>query len=273
MRKDLNGEKEMSFLDHLEVLRWHIIRSIAAVIIFAVVAFIFHDFIFDSIILSPKMPDFWTNRQLCRLAEIVNTPSLCINSHPFEIININMAGQFSTHIMVSIIAGIIIAFPFIFWEFWRFVKPALYTKEKKNSRGAIFYTSLLFILGVLFGYYLIVPLSVHFLGSYSVSSQVANTINLNSYISTVTSIVLAGGVIFELPVLILFLAKAGLITPAFLRKYRKHAVIIILALAAIITPPDVFSQILVCLPLILLYEIGIRLAQKVEKKANAPISE
>ncbi len=262
----------MTFLDHLEELRWHLIRSLLAVVILAVVAFIFHNFIFDSIILAPKASDFWTNRQLCKLAEFLSTPTLCINSHPFEIININMAGQFSTHIMVSLIAGVIVAFPYIFWEFWRFVKPALYSKEKKNSRGAIFYTSLLFILGVLFGFYLIVPLSVHFLGSYSVSSQVDNTINLNSYISTVTSVVLASGVIFELPVLILFLAKAGLITPAFLRKYRKHAIVIILALAAIITPPDVFSQILVCLPLILLYEIGIRLSVKVEKKANSLVS-
>ena len=265
-RADLNQEKEMTFLDHLEVLRWHLVRSIAAIILLAIVAFVFHQFIFDVIILAPKNPAFWTNQKLCELGDLVNVSSLCINSKPFKVININMAGQFSTHIIVSIVVGIIVAFPYIFWEFWRFIKPALYDKEKKSSRGAIFYTSLLFSLGVLFGYFLIVPLSVNFLGSYNVSDQVENTINLKSYISTVTSVVLAGGIIFELPILVFFLAKAGLVSSAFLKKYRKHSLVIILALAAIITPPDVFSQILVCVPLLLLYEVGIYLAKRIEAK-------
>ena len=267
-RADLNQQTEMTFLDHLEVLRWHLIRSIVAVILFAIVAFVFHKFIFDVIILAPKEPAFWTNQQLCAFGEFMGMPALCINSIPFKVINISMAGQFSTHIMVSLVLGIIISFPYCFWEFWRFVKPALYDKEQKSSRGAIFYTSLLFTLGVLFGYFLIVPLSVHFLGSYNVSEAVENTINLKSYISTVTSVVLAGGVIFELPVLVYFLAKAGLVTPTFLKKYRKHSIVVILALSAIITPPDVFSQVLVCLPLLILYEVGIYLAKRIERKSK-----
>lgn len=267
-RSDLNQETEMTFLDHLEELRWHLVRSIVAIVVFAIVAFVFHRFIFDVIILAPKTPAFWTNQQLCALGELLNVSSLCINAVPFKVINISMAGQFSTHIMVSLVLGIIVAFPYIFWEFWRFVSPALYTKEKQSSRGAIFYTSLLFMLGVLFGYFLIVPLSVHFLGSYNVSAQVENTIDLKSYISTVTSVVLASGIIFELPIFVYFLAKAGLVSAAFLRKYRKHSVVVILALSAIITPPDVFSQILVCLPLLLLYEVGIIIARRIEAKST-----
>ena len=177
-----------------------------------------------------------------------------------------MAGQFATHITVSLVIGLIIGFPYLFFEFWRFVRPALYSNEKKHARGSIFYTSFLFALGVLFGYYLITPLSVHFLGSYNVSSQVLNQINLSSYISTVTSIVLASGVIFELPILIFFLSKIGLISPEFLKKYRKHAVVLMLVLSAIITPPDIFSQVLVCLPLLILYEVGIGISKRVQNQ-------
>ena len=184
-----------------------------------------------------------------------------------------MAGQFSTHIMVSLVAGVILGFPYVFWEFWRFLKPALYEKEQKHARYAVFTASVLFGLGVLFGYYLIVPLSVHFLGSYNVSSEVMNQINLGSYISTVTSVVLAAGVIFELPVVIYFLSKVGLVTPKMLRKYRKHSLVIILALSAIITPPDVFSQVLVSLPLLVLYEIGIRISARIQREQEAALAK
>jgi sec-independent protein translocase protein TatC len=261
-----NNEAEMSFLDHLEILRWHLIRSAVAIVILAIVAFIFHDFIFNTIILAPKTPGFITNSLLCKFGTYIDVQTLCINSKPFQVININMAGQFSTHIMVSMIAGFIIAFPYVFWEIWSFVRPALHTNEKRHARGAVFFSSLLFILGVLFGYYIIVPLSVHFLGSYSVSDQVLNQINLGSYISTVSSVVLASGVIFELPVIIYFLSKAGLITPVFLKQYRKHAVVVILVVSAIITPPDIFSQILVALPLFMLYEVGIIISKRVTAK-------
>lgn len=271
-KEQQQDENQMSFLEHLEVLRWHLMRSVIAVLVFAVAAFIFYDFIFDYLILAPKNPDFFTNRMFAKVAEYTGVEALKINTKPFQVININMAGQFATHISVSLVAGIIASFPYIFYEFWCFIKPALYANEKKHARGSIFYTSFLFALGVLFGYYLITPLSVHFLGSYSVSDQVMNQINLKSYISSVTSIVLASGVIFELPVLIFFLSKIGLVTPDFLKKYRKHSVVLILILSAIITPPDIFSQVLVCLPLMLLYEIGIKISKRIHKKQQAELS-
>jgi sec-independent protein translocase protein TatC len=258
-------QKEMTFLDHLEALRWHLVRSILAIVLIAIAAFVFKDIIFDKIILAPKAPDFFTNRNLCLFGQWVKVPALCINSKPFELININMAGQFSTHIMVSLIAGFILAFPYLIFEIWRFISPALYPREKKHARGAVFFISLLFMVGVLFGYYVIVPLSVHFLGNYMVSQTVTNQINLISYISTVSSITLATGVIFELPVLIFFLTRIGLVTPDFLKKYRRHALVVVLAISAIITPPDIFSQILVTFPLMLLYELGIIISRKILK--------
>ncbi|MDE5421050.1 twin-arginine translocase subunit TatC [Ancylomarina sp. DW003] len=259
-------EDGMSFLEHLEVLRWHLIRAVLAVLVFAVAAFVFYDIIFDKIILAPKNVDFFTNRMFAIFSDYVGVESLKINTKPFQVININMAGQFATHITVSLVIGLIAGFPYLFFEFWRFVKPALYKKEQKHARGSIFYTSFLFALGVAFGYYVITPLSVHFLGSYNVSSQVMNQINLNSYISTVTSIVLASGIIFELPILIFFLSKIGLVSPEFLRKYRKHSIVLILILSAIITPPDIFSQVLVCLPLLVLYEVGIGISKRIQKQ-------
>lgn len=271
--KDKKNQDEMSFLEHLEELRWHIVRSVLAIFLIAIVAFIYHETIFDSLILAPKNPGFLTNRILCEFGERVNVPALCINNNPFEIINIKMAGQFTTHITVSLIAGIILAFPYIFYEFWLFFKPALYSSEKQHARGAVFFASFLFSLGVLFGYLIIVPLSVHFLGSYNVSAEVTNQINLRSYIGTVTSITLASGLIFELPIISYFLTRIGLIDPAFLRKYRKHSLIVILALAAIITPPDIFSQILVCIPLLFLYELGIMISGRVIAKEKARLSE
>lgn len=266
-KKNSNGgEREMTFLEHLEELRWHLIRSLIAVVTGAVVAFIFKDIIFDHIILAPNNPGFITNRLLCRLAEIVNTPALCINQTPIELISIKMSGQFTTHINISLVSGLIIAFPYIFWEFWSFFRPALYEKERRHARGAVFFASLLFMIGILFGFFVIIPLSINFLGSYSVSDLVTNQININSYIGSVTSVALAAGITFELPIVAFFLARIGVVTPEFMRKYRKHAIVIILVLAAIITPPDVFSQILVTLPLLVLYEVSIFIAARVIRK-------
>jgi sec-independent protein translocase protein TatC len=191
---------------------------------------------------------------------------LCIKEAPFELMNIKMSGQFSTHIVSSLVAGFVCAFPYVFWEIWRFIKPALHGSEKKYSRGVVFYTSLLFILGVLFGYYAVAPLSVQFLGNYQVSSQVVNQINLNSFISTVTTVCLANGIVFLLPILIYFLSKLGLISPEFLRQYRKHSLVILMILAAIITPPDIMSLILVTFPLMLLYELSIKVSAKFQDK-------
>ncbi len=259
-------EAEMSFLEHLEELRWHIVRSAAAIMIFAIVAFVMKKFIFDVVILAPRTPEFWTNQMFAKLGDLVGSEAVKINQVPLKMQSIKIAGQFSTHIMVSIIAGFIIASPVVFYEFWRFIKPALYEKEQKHAGGAVFFTSLLFLMGVLFGYYLIVPLSIHFLGTYQVSSEVANTINLRSYIGSVTSISLASGVVFLIPIFSYFLSKVGLLTPQFMKTYRKHAYVVMLLLSAVITPPDIFSQVLVCFPLVFLYEIGIVISRHVVKK-------
>jgi sec-independent protein translocase protein TatC len=259
-----NEDKEMSFLDHLEIFRWHLIRSAVAVLFFAIIAFVFKDIVFDVILLGPKYPDFPTYKVLCSISQFLGfEDAFCLKESPFTLMNISMSGQFSTHITTSIFAGFIVAFPFILWEFWRFISPALHINETRMARGIVFFSSVLFLLGISFGYYVISPLSVNFLGSYQVSSSVANQISLTSFISTVTTVSFATGIIFELPILVYFLTKIGLLTPSFMRIYRKHAIVLILILAAIITPPDVTSQILVLLPLILLYEISIKISTKV----------
>ncbi len=266
---EIREEGEMSFLEHLEVLRWHLVRSVSAIFIVAIVAFIAKDFLFDTLLLGPKKGDFWTYRMLCKYLDL-----LCMEEMPFDLINISMSGQFTTHIVVSIIAGFVVAFPYIVFEIWRFIKPGLYSTERKYARGMVFYVSTLFIIGILFGYYFIAPLSVNFLGTYQVSETIRNQIDLNSYFSTIATLVLASGVVFELPILIYFLTKIGVVTPQSLRQYRRHAVVGILIVAAVITPPDVSSQILVFFPLMLLYEISIWVSALVlrnEAKANADI--
>ncbi|MBP9150920.1 MAG: twin-arginine translocase subunit TatC [Flavobacteriales bacterium] len=266
---EVREEGEMSFLQHLEVLRWHLVRSVSAIFIVSIVAFFSKEFLFDTLLLGPKRGDFWTYQMACKYLDL-----LCFDEMPFDLINISMSGQFSTHIVVSIIAGFVVAFPYVVFEIWRFVKPGLHSNERKYANGMVFYVSFLFILGVLFGYYFIAPLSVNFLGTYQVSETIRNQIDLNSYFSTVATLVLASGVVFELPILIYFLTKIGLVTPASLRQYRKHAVVGILILAAVITPPDVASQILVFIPLMLLYEISIGVSALVlrnEAKANTDI--
>jgi sec-independent protein translocase protein TatC len=267
-KKGKKGENEMSFLEHLEELRWHIIRSVLAIFIFMIVAFIFKNILFDRVILAPKSPDFFTNRMLCKLGEMLNTSALCINTKHLNLINIKMSGQLTTHIAVAMVAGLILAFPVILWEFWQFFKPALRTNEARYAKGAVTAASLLFFTGVLFGYYLLAPLSLHFLGSYEISPEIVNQINVRSYIGTLTSICLATGLVFELPIVAFFLTKIGVVTPGFLRKYRKHAIVIIFIVAAIITPPDVFSQILVCIPLLLLYEVSILISARVMKQKD-----
>ncbi len=262
------AEKEMSFLEHLEVLRWHLVRSAIAILLFAVLAFVFKNIIFDSILLGPKNADFWTYRMFCKLSYFLNFgDALCIGKDlQFELINTDMSGQFTTHVSTSIIAGIVFAFPYILFEFWTFIKPALTNKESNYAKGTVFWGSLLFGMGTLFGYFLIAPLSVQFLGNYQVSDLVSNRINLSSYISTVTLVTLSCAFVFELPLLVFFLSKLGLLTPQFMRKFRKHAVVVVLIVSAIITPPDVTSQILVSLPLLVLYEISIFISASVNKK-------
>ena len=259
-------EKEMSFLDHVEELRWHLVRSSIAIISLGSLAFIFKSIIFDKILFAPKEADFVTYQFFCKVSKLFGTEGLCIEEIPFTFQSLAMAEQFSVHIWTSITVGFIVAFPFIVYEFWKFISPGLYEKERKGARSFILISSLLFFIGVLFGYYVVTPLSVNFLGNYSVSDAVERNIKIGSYISLVRSSMLASGLIFELPIVMYFLTKMGLITPQFLRKYRKHALVLVLILAAVITPPDIISQVIVAIPILILYEVSIYISKVVLKK-------
>lgn len=262
-KKNVN---EMSFLDHLEDLRWHLIRATLAILICGTGAFIFSDFIFDTIIFGPKKMSFPTYKWLCSMSQYIGIETtFCLDEFPFRIQNRTMAGQFSAHIWTSIFAGFVIAFPYVTYQFWKFLSPGLHKNERKHSKGFIIITSFLFFLGVLFGYYIVTPLSINFLGTYNVSSEISNEIDISSYISLVRSSALASGIIFELPILIYFLTKIGLVTPQLLKKYRKFALVIVLVLSAIITPPDIASQIIVAIPILILYQVSIYISKIVVK--------
>lgn len=259
-------EKEMSFLDHLEELRWHIIRSLIAIVVFAIAAFVAKDFVIGTVILGPSRTDFWTYQKLCQLADLIQTPALCIDTLSFELVSRKLSSQFMTHVSVSFFVGIIVGFPYLFWEIWRFIKPGLRPQERKASRGATFSVSVLFTLGVLFGYFLIAPISVRFFSTYQVDPSLQNLFDLSSYISTVTMIVFGCGVLFQLPVIVYFLTRAGIVSSTLMKAYRKHAIIVILVLGAIVTPPDPFSQILIALPLMMLYQMSIVIAKRIERR-------
>jgi sec-independent protein translocase protein TatC len=267
MAKVNKDPNEMSFLDHLEELRWHLIRSTLAIVIIGVVAFLMKDFIFDTIIFGPKKMSFPTYRLFCDIATRIGLDSaFCADELPFTIQNRTMAGQFSAHIWTSIWAGFIVGFPYVLYEMWKFISPGMYEKERKYSRGFILVASLLFFMGVLFGYYVVAPLSINFLGTYQVSKEVLNEIDISSFISTVRASVIACGIMFELPIIIFFLTKVGLVTPETLRKYRKIALVVVLTLSAVITPPDVASQIIVAVPVLLLYQVSIYISTVVLKR-------
>tara|TARA_B100000767_G_scaffold79167_1_gene75862 strand:- start:731 stop:1543 length:813 start_codon:yes stop_codon:yes gene_type:complete len=253
----MGQEKEMSFLDHLEELRWHVIKATAAIIIAATAAFLAKGFLFDVLIFGPTKSDFFTYEFLCNASRLMGFESFCDTNFDFEVQSRTMAGQFSAHIWTSITFGFIIAFPFVIYQFWKFISPGLLHKEKNNSRGFIFISSILFFIGVLFGYYIVCPLSINFLGTYSVAELVHNDFDLNSYIGLVRASTLASGLIFELPIIIYFLTKIGLVTPEFLKKNRKFALVIVLIFAAVITPPDIASQVIVAIPVIVLYQVSI----------------
>lgn len=262
-------DDKQSFFEHLDVFRKHLIKSGIALTIAAVAAFFFKDFLFETVILNPKNQGFITNKLFCSIADYFDIPYLCLNNNNLELINIKLAGQFKAHLLISFIAGFIVSVPYILFEIWKFIKPGLYKNEKKGFKGFVFFTSLLFFFGVAFGYYLIDPLTINFLSKYNISDQVENQIHFMSYISTVSIIPLSTGLVFQLPVIVYFLSKAGIISPGLLKKYRKHSIVIFLILSGIITPPDVISQILVALPLFLLYEMSISISRAVYKK-NLP---
>ena len=216
--------------------------------------------------MGPSRTDFWTYLKLCELAELLSTPALCVDNLPFELVSRKVSSQFMTHISVSFMTGLILAFPYAFWEIWRFIKPGLHSKERNASRGATFSVSFLFMVGVLFGYFLIAPISIRFFATYEVYDQLQNLFDLSSYIGMVTMIVFGSGLLFQLPVVVYFLTKAGLISSNLMKKYRKHSIIIILILGAMITPPDPFSQLLIALPLMVLYQISIVIAKRIERR-------
>lgn len=253
------------------------IRCAAVVLLAAVAAFIFKEFIFDTIIFGPKKADFPTYHALCWISEKMSAwvPAMfpedvmCIGQNLPPLVNLTMAGQFTAHIMMAIVSGVVIAFPYVVWEAWRFISPGLKPAERKQAKGFVFSTSFLFLSGVLFGYYVITPLAVNFFLNYQVSDEVLNTPTLSNYISLVTTVVLSCGAVFELPILVYFLSRAGIVTPKLLRAFRKHAIIGALILAAVITPPDVFSQILVTIPILILYEISIVISGMVLRKQSS----
>ena len=255
----------MSFIDHLEALRWHIIRAAISVVVFATGAFFSKEFLFHDLILGPSRTDFWTYRMFCKFGQLVHAPDLCINDVGFVIQNREMSGQLTMHISTSFIVGILLAFPYLFWEIWRFVKPGLYPHERQNSQGAVFFVSVLFILGLLFGYYIAAPLSINFLAGYVVDASIENQIDMQSYLSTLTTMSVSCAFVFELPMIVFFLAKAGIVSPEIMQVYRKHAIVVILILAAVITPPDISAQIIVTIPILLLYELSIHIARVVRR--------
>ncbi len=261
---------EMTFLDHLEELRWLLVRSTIAVLIAATITFFFSGFIFDDIIFGPTTPDFITYRTFCELSQKLGfEDAICVTEMPFVIQNTDMEGQVTILIWTCITAGFILAFPYILWELWKFIRPALYDRERRHAKVFISVASLLFFAGVVFGYFVIVPMSVNFFATFTVSDVIKNEFNLQSYIGMIKTSVIACGLFFELPIIIYFLARLGLVTPEFLRKYRKYAIVIILIVAAIVTPPDVVSQIIVSIPMIVIYEASIHIAALVIRNQKA----
>ncbi|MFY0604410.1 MAG: twin-arginine translocase subunit TatC [Flavobacteriaceae bacterium] len=261
-----NEGKEMSFLAHLEELRWHLVRSFVAILIVAIVVFIFQKQIYEEFLLAHRSPDFLTYRGFCNFFSIFGAESgFCNISFKGELQSLKVTQQFMNSIWTSLILGFIVAFPYVLWEIWRFIAPGLHENEIKKSRGFIFIASLLFFIGVLFSFYVILPMSVYFFYSYEITDMIQNQFTMDSHIGLVTNTLLGVAIMFELPVIIYFLSKIGLITPEFLKKYRKHALVLVLVLSAIITPPDVASQIIVSIPILILYEVSIKVSKRVIK--------
>lgn len=258
--------KKRNYRNYLIELRKRMIRSVIAAMLLAVLAFMNQEIIFDKILLAPKTEDFFTNRVLCYIGEKYAIDNLCFSAESLTVINVNMAGQFLTHLYVSLIAGVILSFPFILYQVWSFLAFILKIKSRRATLGTIVSGSFLFVMGLLFSYFLIVPLTVNFLGTYFVSGEIQNNVMLGSYISTIASLVLGVGVFFELPVFVYFLAKYGIANPAWLKKQRRIMIVVLLILSAIITPPDIISQVMVCIPLLMLYEVSIVVAKRVYPK-------
>ena len=269
--KSLEGE--MSFFDHLEELRWHLIRSALAICVFTIIAFTFYTWIYNNIIMAPSRKDFWTFQAMCKVGEWLHR-DMCISSINIHLINTEMAGQFTLMIDSALMIGLILGIPYLLFELWKFIKPALHEKERKAARGFVFYASFLFLCGILFGYYIITPVSLNFLSSFTVSGQIQNLFSVDSYLSSVSTLTLATGLVFELPILVYILANLGILTPKFMRETRRYAIVIILIIAAIVTPtPDMLTMTVVAIPLLLLYELSISVAAVVERRKKKRAAE
>jgi len=257
----------MTFFEHIDALRPHLIRVVLALLVMMIAAFVGSKFILDGVLMAPASPDFFTNRILCNISHsLFNSETLCINQLQLNVTNFELGGQFNLNMQVSLVCALVVGIPYFVWEIWRFISPALTEKERGKSRMFVFYVSLCFFVGLAFGYYVIVPLAVNFLASWQASEMIQNMFSIKSYISSVLSVSLACAVVFQLPLLIYFLARIGVITSDFLRKYRRYAIVLLLILSAFITPPDILSLFLVMIPLYSLYELSIVLAARVEKK-------
>jgi len=269
-------EAEMSFFDHIDVLRKHLLRGLLVVVILTAGAFWFSDFIFNEIIMGPKNPDFWTYRMMCKMAAAF--PNLigqdfCITHIDAKIINTEMAGQFTLQINSCVMVGIILGIPYLLFELWLFVKPALHEKERKSASGFVLFASTLFFIGIMFGYYLICPLSINFLTNFTVSPEIENTFTITSYLSSVATLTIGSGIIFQLPVVIYILSKFGIMTPAFMRSSRRYAFVLILVIAAVVTPtPDVITMLVVAFPLVILYEVSIFISASIERKRKKQLN-
>ncbi len=258
--------KEMSFLDHLEELRWHIIRAVGAIFVFAIAAFIYIDDIFRVVVMGPKNPNFWTYRMMCKLGDMTGYTDLCVKKLNFELQSLGVSDQFTMAMTSSAIIGLCFAFPYAFWEVWRFIKPGLRSVEKNAARGAVFFVSLLFLMGLMFGYFIVSPLAINFLANFQITPEIKNQFDITSYIGILVTLSLGCALIFQMPMVAYVLSKVGVLTPKFMREYRKHAWIVILIVAGIITPsPDIYSQVLVALPLTLLYEVSILVSARIER--------
>jgi len=266
-RKGQEEKAEMSFVEHLEVLRGHLFRSALAIAAGAVVFIIYNKFFVREVLMGPTHADFPTYKWLCKVGHVIGLgDAMCMKDIGLKMQSTSVSGQFSMYFTLIFVGGIIVAFPYIFWEFWRFIKPALTKKELSKTRGVISWVSLLFFLGILFGYFVIAPYTVNFFANFQLDDNIENRWTITSYIDTLVPLILGTGLAFQLPLVMFFLAKVGLMSPSFLRRNRKYAIVVILILAGVITPPDVISQVICTIPLMLLYEISIWLTVKVEKE-------
>jgi sec-independent protein translocase protein TatC len=269
LQKNKSGEAaEMTFIDHLEELRGHLLRSVVAIVVGGIVVAVYNDFFVKQVLMGPTHANFPTYKWLCSIGKSLGMgTSLCMKEIGVRMQSTSVSGQFSMFFTVIVIGGIIIAFPYIFWEFWKFLKPALTQKELSRTRGVVFWVSLLFFMGVGFGYFVIAPYTVNFFANFQLDESIVNQWTISSYVDTLIPLILGTGLAFQLPLVMFFLSKIGMVTPDWLRSVRKYAIVVIVIVAGVITPPDVISQIIVSFPLLILYEVSIWLSARVTREA------